>query len=292
MDLRMPGMDGLEATRRIMQETPTPIVIVTASLARNDHHLVFEALRAGALAVVAKPELGSRKTEAAEELRRTVKSMAQVRVIRRWAPDRLKRSLVRLPQPAARPQIVAIGASTGGPQALQEILTQIPAGFPLPILVVQHIASGFEAPLVDWLTSQCALPVQLAESGQALGRPGIYVAPHGHHLVICKRSIALMDDPPVNGHRPSATVLFQSVARAYGPRAIGVLLTGMGEDGASGMQDLKEAGGVTIAQDEASSVIFGMPAKAIGLGVVDHVLPASRIAASILALSGLDGGDS
>jgi two-component system chemotaxis response regulator CheB len=290
MDLRMPTMDGLEATRQIMQHTPTPIVMVTASLARQDQHVVFEALQAGVLVIVPKPLAGVENRASAQELVRTVKSMAQVRVIRRWAPERLRPPATPPPRPTVRAvsralEIVAIGASTGGPQVLQEILTHLPASFPLPVVVVQHIAPGFAAGLVDWLRPQCALPIELATSGVRLDRPGIFVAPTGQHLVVRGHALGLTSDPPVSGHRPSATVLLQSVARDYGGAAVGVLLTGMGDDGAVGLRDVKRAGGITIAQDEASSVVFGMPAVAIGLGVVDHVLAPSQMAPLLVDLA-------
>jgi two-component system, chemotaxis family, protein-glutamate methylesterase/glutaminase len=298
MDLRMPMMDGLQATRRIMQETPVPIVIVTASLARDVHEVMGAAFQAGALAIVAKPMPGARSAHDMQELRRTVRSMSEIKVLRRWAPERLHaRAVKRVPvssaakagsPPATRPQIVAIGASTGGPKALQEILTQLPAEFTLPVVIVQHIAGDFVTPMVDWLRPQCAVPVEVATAGQQLDGPGIYFAPQGQHLRVRGRALALTDEPPVRGHRPSATMLFESVARQYGAAAIGVLLTGMGDDGASGLRDMKTSGAQTIAQDEASSVVFGMPAVAIGMGIVDHILPPFEIAPMLVKLAMLE----
>ncbi len=153
------------------------------------------------------------------------------------------------------------------------------------MLVVQHIAPPFAASLVDWLTPLCALPLALARAGSVLNRPGIHIAPPGQHLVVHGRTLALTDDPPVRGHRPSATILFRSVAAAYGASAVGVLLSGMGDDGAAGLYDLKNAGGTTIAQDEATSVVFGMPAVAIALGAVDHVLPPVSMAPLLISLA-------
>jgi two-component system chemotaxis response regulator CheB len=224
----------------------------------------------------------------ADELVRTVKSMARVKVIRRWAPGRRPRRAgvpgppVAPPASGPAPAIIAIGASTGGPQALHEILTRLPATFPVPVLVVQHIAEGFAPGLVDWLRPLCPLPIQLAAPGAPLDRPAIYVAPTGRHLDVRARALTLAADAPVSGHRPSATVLFRAVAREYGAAAVGVLLSGMGDDGAVGLRDLKRAGGLTVAPDEASSVVFGMPAVAIGMGVVDHVLPPSAIPALLM----------
>ncbi len=309
IDLRMPGLDGIEATRRIMQETPTPVVMIAAGISPDDRQLVSAALAAGVLAILPKPTPGPRGVAAAAELVATVRRMADVRVIRRWSPERILTGQLRPPAafpagalggvapaplapPAAfagggsalRPKLVAIGSSTGGPQALQAILPLIPATFLSPIVIVQHIASGFAASLIDWLAPQCALPFQLVTTGMRLDRPGIYLAPTGQHLVVQGQTLALTDQAAVRGHRPSATVLFNSVAVSYGARAIGILLTGMGDDGAAGLAEMKRLGGITIAQDEASSVVFGMPAAAIALGVVDHIVAPSQIPALLARL--------
>jgi len=301
MDLRMPVMDGLEATRRIMQQTPTPIVMVTSQLPRDDRELAVRALEAGVLTIMPKPEQvspGHPNEQSIRDLVQAVKTMAKVKPIRRWAPERLgKAPAPAIPAapaastappaavPPARPRIVAIGASTGGPQAIQTILTALPASFPLPVLVVQHIAAGFESGLVDWLRPQCALPVELAATGRRLDHRQILIAPSGRHLVVHGGAVELSLDPPVGAHRPSATALFQSVAREYGPAAVGVLLTGMGDDGATGLRDMKRRGATTIAQDEASSVVWGMPAAAIAMGVVDRVLPPEQIGPALVGLA-------
>jgi two-component system chemotaxis response regulator CheB len=187
-------------------------------------------------------------------------------------------------------EIVVVGASTGGPPALHAILGSLPASFPLPILVVQHMVAGFIEGMIEWLRPLCALPIQLAATGTSLPARGIFVAPTGFHLVVRRRAMTLVEEPPVRGHRPSATLLFRSVAEEYGPRAVGVLLTGMGDDGASGLKDLKRAGAVTVAQDEASSVVFGMPGAAIGLGAADHVLSPPEIARLLTTLGTPSGG--
>lgn len=295
MDLRMPVMDGLEATRRIMRETPVPIVVVTASHSSHDQKLVFESIQAGALAILEKPRPGVDGAPTPAELVRTVKSMARVRVIRRWAPERLRPPVGEQRLGPARTfglsvEVIAIAASTGGPQALQAILSHLPASFPVPLLIVQHITAGFVSGLVEWLRLACALPVELAAEAGPFPRPGVYVAPTDRHLIVRGRALALTSDPPVSGHRPSATVLFRSVARAYGPAAAGVILTGMGDDGAAGMRDLKRARGITVAQDEATSIVFGMPAEAIGLGIVDHVVPLGGVAAFLIDLAGATPG--
>jgi two-component system chemotaxis response regulator CheB len=305
IDLRMPGLDGIATTRRIMAETPTPVVMVAAGISPEDRRLAGEALDAGVLAIVPKPTPGPRGATAAAELIATVKRMAEVRVIRRRVPGRgatgqLASPVPRPPlrstaplgdrppaiSPAQPPAIVAIGSSTGGPQALQTILTRLPATFRPPVVIVQHIAAGFAESVVDWLGPQCALPFRLATARMALDGPGIYLAPTGHHLAVQGQTLLLTDEPPVRGHRPSATILFRSVAASYGARAVGVLLTGMGDDGAAGLAEMKRLGATTVAQDEASSVVFGMPAAAIALGVVDHILPPSEIPALLIRLAG------
>lgn len=289
MDLRLPELDGIEATRRIMQEAPTPIVVVTAHASRDDTATVSRALEAGALALVEKPAPGPCYQAQRDDLLRTLKSMARVRVVRRWSPDRLRPSAPRV-EPTNRPRVVVIGASTGGPQALHTILPALPATFSLPILIVQHMAAGFTSRMVEWLRPACALPIQLASTGTPVQSRGIYVAPAGSHLAVRQRTMTLTDDAPIRGHRPSATLLFQSVADEYGAAAIGVLLTGMGDDGAAGMQELKNAGAVTIAQNEATSVIFGMPKAAIHLGAVDYVLPHDQIGPLLVELAGHTSG--
>jgi two-component system chemotaxis response regulator CheB len=177
---------------------------------------------------------------------------------------------------------VAIGASTGGPQTLRQVLERLPAEFALPIVAVQHTTAGSSNTLVDWLKGAISLPVCVAEDGQPLNAPGVYVASTGCHLEVRARRLALVRSAPVSLHCPSATVLFRSVAAAYGPRSIGVLLTGMGDDGAAGLLELKTAGAVTIAQDESSSIVFGMPAEAIRLGAAHHILSPHGIADLLL----------
>lgn len=284
LDEHMPGMDGLETARRIMHEAPTPIVMITANA---EPSLTEAASSVGVVAVQSKRALSGTDPPAAAELVRVIKSMAAVRLVRRRREPLAATSsaVASLPQWSTSngmPEVVAIGASTGGPQALREIITRLPAKFPVPVLVVQHTTAGYSHTLVDWLRLGAKLPVSIAEDGQALARPGVYVAPTERHLVVRGRYLALSDEPPVSLHRPSATVLFRSVAAAYGPCAIGVLLTGMGDDGAAGLLDLKRAGAFTIAQDEMSSVVFGMPAEAIRLGAADCVLPPAEMAGVVL----------
>ena len=280
LDDRMPVMGGLEAARQIMTETPTPIVMISAASGEDARRLCEEALAVGVLSVQGKRALSSCEPRAVTELVRLVKGMAEVRVVRRRRePIRDEAVVVETP---GTPEVVAIGASTGGPQTLREILRRLPRDFPLPIIVVQHTTAGSSHTLVDWMRGAAGLPVSVAEDGQTLEGPGVYFAPTGRHLVVRGRRLALQEAPPVSLHCPSATMLFRSVAAAYGKRSIGVLLTGMGDDGALGLLELRATGALTIAQDENSSIVFGMPAEAIRLGAAEHILPPDKIAQVLL----------
>lgn len=288
MDVHMPRMNGFEATRQIMERVPAPIVIVSASISREEVAMTFEALKAGALTVVDKPGGPDhpRHAESTRRLVETVKLMAEVKVVRRW-PRRERPALPSPPslKPDRKIRLIAIGASTGGPQVLAEILRELPRQVGAPILVVQHIAPGFTAGLVEWLGQGTRLAVKLAEPGES-ARPGTaYVAPEGSQMGVTKEGrIRLTKESAEDGFCPSATYLFQSVAEAYGRSAIGILLTGMGRDGAAGLKQLREAGGVTIAQDKESSVIFGMPAEAIRQGAAEYVLSPTQVSEMIRSL--------
>lgn len=290
MDIHMPVMDGFEATRRIMVKAPTPIVIVTASAGVRDVEVSLHAIRAGALTVLPKPPApGADGAEAAQqEFVRTVKAMAEVKVVRRYGPAGAFQAPPSLPPSAAgRPaaKVVAVAASTGGPAALQRLLSELPGDFPVPILVVQHIAEGFVPGLAEWLNTSSALAVGVARSGEPLEARTVYLAPDGQHLGLNgRRVIHLSREDPVGGIRPSGTVLFDSVARAFGPAAAAVILTGMGRDGVEGLRAVRRAGGTIIAQDEASSVVFGMPGEAVAEGLTDFVLPLGAIAAQLTKL--------
>jgi two-component system, chemotaxis family, protein-glutamate methylesterase/glutaminase len=280
MDIRMPTMDGFEATRQIMVEAPTPIVIVSGTVDGRDVETSLHALRAGALTVMPKPPGpdGVEFEDACRHLVRTIKAMAAVKVVRRWPERRPQRRVPPATALRARPRIVVMAASTGGPAALARILSDLPPDFDLPIVVVQHIASGFVEGFATWLNTLASLPVTVARDGDAL-RPGsVLVAPDDAHLTVADPStVAVSHAPPVGGFRPSGSVLFESAAHVFGSAAVAVILTGMGEDGVAGLHAVRRAGGRIIAQDEETSVVFGMPGAAVAGGLPDMLLPLDAI---------------
>lgn len=294
-DLHMPKMDGLELTRAVMTRNPLPILVLSVSVRAEQTHNIFQMLEAGALDILAKP-LGGRESDfgiIAHDLITKIRILSGVKVIgaRRAGVD----AVAKAPPPslsglaASPPRIIGIGASTGGPQALEMVLGQLPADFPLPLLCVQHIAQGFMQGLVDWLARSSRIRVRTAiEGAQALGGTA-YFPPNDRHLEIDETGAFRCSSAlPFSGHRPSVDIAFSSLARRYGSAAVGVLLTGMGQDGAQGMLDIARAGGLTIAQDEESSVVFGMPRRAIELGAACRVLPLDQIGP---ALRGLVAGN-
>jgi two-component system chemotaxis response regulator CheB len=288
MDVHMPNVDGYEATRQIMASTPTPIVMATASSSQSETRGGFTALEAGALILLSKPpalwEEGH--DESAAELLRTLKLMAEVKVVRRWNGRRENGTHPsnRFPRPH-EPKVVAIGASTGGPQAISAILAALPGALGVPVLLVQHISDGFIDGFVEWLGTRTPMEVVVAGQGESL-RPGtVHVAGGGRHMTVTRDGRLNLDHgPPMNGFRPSISRLFSSVASTCGREAVGVLLTGMGRDGADGLRQMRDAGGLTIAQDEASSVIFGMPGEAVRLKAACEVLPPAAIAEALWAV--------
>jgi two-component system chemotaxis response regulator CheB len=299
MDIHMPRLDGVEATRRIMETEPTPIVIVSGSTDPKEVATTFDAMEAGALAVLRRPAgIGHPEHEAtARELVQTVKLMSEVKVVRRWSKSRRAAMAngrqAPAPQPAemgfarkpAKARVVAIGASTGGPPVLQTILAALPKHFPAPIAIVQHMADGFVRGFVEWLAQSSGPRVHLATHGELMLPGHAYVAPDGFQMKVERGGkIALTRDEPENGLRPSVSCLFRSVAEVYGCDAIAGLLTGMGRDGAEELRLLKEKGAVTFAQDKDSSVVHGMPGEAIRLDAATLVLPPEKIAAVLASV--------
>jgi two-component system chemotaxis response regulator CheB len=287
MDVHMPQMNGLEATKEIMIVVPTPIVIVTGSSGALEVEGSMHALRAGALEVLAKP-LGPGAPafeESARKVIASVKAMAQVKVVRHWRSRPSGEEAPRVVPGREGCRLVAVAASTGGPAALHQLLKTLPGDFAAPILVVQHISAGFTSGLAYWLGGVCDLHVKLADQGESLQPHTVYLAPDNRHLGVTSQGTAhLSDGEPIGGFRPSATFLFESTARAYGRSAVTVILTGMGEDGVAGLRAVRQAGGRIIAQDEKSSVVFGMPGAAINAGFADQVLPLGDIAGRLVEL--------
>jgi two-component system, chemotaxis family, protein-glutamate methylesterase/glutaminase len=292
MDIHMPGMDGFEATQRIMETQATPIVIVSASSTALESVTAMRALGVGALAVEARP-YGFGHPEFARSMEKfveTVRLMAGVKVVKRWPRRGTDAGAARLvtPMPArSEIRIAAIGASTGGPAAIVTILAALPKDLPFPVVIVQHICDGFTAGLGEWLAQTSGLKVHVAADGELLLAGHVYVAPTGAHLgVTSAHRIVLDASPPENGVRPAVSYLFRSVASAFGKQAVAILLTGMGMDGAEALKLIRDRGGVTIAQDQASSVVHGMPGEAIRLGAAVHVLPPESIGAFLRHLGG------
>lgn len=304
MDIIMPEMDGLEATRAIMREVPTPIVLLTSTLMYSDVNLTFEAMRLGALAVVNKPPLGD--DVAWDTVLQTMRLMAKVAVVRRWDHEARKTAppeaaappptTTELPEkikgtrPRLNAQIIGIGSSTGGPAALATILGALPADFALPILIVQHITKGFGPGLAEWLNTQTALRVSLAGHGDKPQPGSVLMAPDDCHLQINARGIIeLCKDPPYRGLRPAINYLFKSMADVYGPRAVGVQLTGMGDDGAEGLEKLRRLGGWVIVQDEKTCVVDSMPHEVIARKVASEILSPQQIAQRLHTLGHITG---
>lgn len=293
LDLQMPRMDGLTFLKQIMRGDPLPVVICSASAAQGSEP-AMRALEEGAVDVILKPMLGVREflEESALLLADTLRAASQARVARRMRPtprhsaDAVLRVVPQpLPTLAAPPRITAVGASTGGTEALREVIEALPPDAP-GMVVVQHMPAGFTAAFARRLDLLSRVEVKEAQPGDHVIPGRVLIAPGDKHMIVRRSGmryyVQLADGPLVSRHRPSVDVLFRSVAQAAGASATGVILTGMGDDGAAGLAEMHETGAHTIAQDEATSVVFGMPKEAIELGAVDEVLPLGAIARKLL----------
>jgi two-component system chemotaxis response regulator CheB len=293
MDIRMPVMDGFQATQVIMSECPTPILVISSSVSGEDLKISFNAIQAGALDIVEKPRgsLQSDYQEIGAEIVKRVKLIADIRVFRHLSP-RLHRQVT---WPAEEPKggfsqkVVAIGASTGGPSALNRLLGMMPEKFPTSIFITQHISEGFGCGCVEWLAKKSSLKVKVAEEGEGIAPGVVYFSPDRALLEVISRRRIHLRGPSSTEERLNIDAMMKSVASVFGDRSIGVLLTGMGSDGVEGLKRIKEAGGSTIVQDEESSIVFGMPKAAIEAGVADRVLPLDEILQGIMDLLGHDG---
>ena len=289
MDIHMPRMNGFEAIKEIMIEQPTPIVVVSASTAVTEVEWAMEPLNSGTLTLKLKPP-GPDAPDfdyVARDLIETVKAMAEVKVLRHHRP---RKALPLASMPAPNPpessyEAIAIAASTGGPPALSQLLGELPASFPIPILLVQHIAGSFVDGFASWLDSTIELSARVAEDGEFTQPGTVYVAPRNRHLSLTPgMRVALSDEPATSGFRPSANHLFQKCAQVLGSRCIGIVLTGMGNDGVEGLAALHAKGGLTIVQNEETSIVFGMPGAAVAVGVADAILPIEKIAGHLTSL--------
>ncbi len=286
MDVEMPVLDGLEATRQILERKAIPIVVVSALADSPDK--VFAIMQAGALTVVPKPIGGTIRDLSAlgHQVTTTLKMLARTE-------DPTSATLGQIlppPHPVQNvPQqsdaIIAVGSSAGGPAALTRFLTDFPENFPVPILCVQHMPNGFIGGLAGWLDARSKLMVKVAEHAEHIKARHVYLAPDDQHMsVVTGGIIRLHRTPPVDGHRPSVTRLFESVAQTYGSDGVGVLLTGMGRDGATGLLQIKQAGGETLAEDQSTCAVYGMPRAAFEIGATRQMVPLDRMAEAVVRI--------
>ncbi|MES2105804.1 MAG: chemotaxis-specific protein-glutamate methyltransferase CheB [Pseudomonadota bacterium] len=297
LDMMLPVMSGLAATEYIMAHCPTPIVVVSSSTNRGELFKTYEALAAGAVEVMEKPHTDDITGDWEQRFISTVRLVSRVRVITHLRARLNSVATTQAPavqkadenpgMPAAAGlreppcELIAIGASTGGPKAIVQILQSLPADFPLPVLIVVHIGEPFGIAFADWLDGQSKSRVKIAVDGQALGR-GVFMAPPARHMLVRNKKIYLDNGPERHSCKPSVDVLFESLAAEHAGGVTAALLTGMGNDGARGLLAIRQAGGTTIAQDELSSVVYGMPREAMQLGAAQYILPLSDIGPTIV----------
>ncbi|MBD9388293.1 chemotaxis response regulator protein-glutamate methylesterase [Agrobacterium sp. AGB01] len=303
LDVEMPRMDGITFLRKLMSQHPIPVVMCS-SLTESGSETLLQALEAGAVDVILKPKIGAADhlAESAMRICEVVKSAAQARLGRRKITSARQSELsgptakltadAVLPPPSGKAMarttemVVCVGASTGGTEALREMLEKLPANAP-GIVIVQHMPEKFTAAFAKRLNSLCEMEIKEAADGDPVLRGHVLIAPGDKHMLLERQGaryhVSVRTGPLVSRHRPSVDVLFRSAARAAGANAMGVIMTGMGDDGARGMLEMHQAGAFTVSQDEASSVVFGMPKEAIAHGGVEKILPLDRIAAEILA---------
>lgn len=286
VDIRLPGMNGFELTRTIMRRQPTPIVVVSANVEDEDLGISMNALRAGALAVVEKPVGVTNKDydKIAERICRSLILMSDVKLVRQRSPVISRSVCASMQPPPIRPlsgqggyRVLGLVASTGGPNALVEILKHLTPSFPLPIAMVQHITASFLGGFSSWLSATTGFEARVVSDSEPLSPGVIYLAAADHHLEINGLRAKVNQMPPVSGQRPAGTVLLKSMAASHGRNGIGVLLTGMGDDGAEGLAAIRHAGGFTIAEHESTAVVYGMPKVAASLGAVCEQLPLPKI---------------
>lgn len=299
LDIEMPRMDGITFLKKIMQERPTPIIICS-TLTEAGAQTTIEALTAGAVAIITKPKIGLKQflSQASDDLVTTVKAAAQAnikRLVARSAPPpavqpkhtadvmlgpATDRALIRTTE-----RVVAIGTSTGGTQALERVLTALPAVAP-GIVIVQHMPEKFTAAFSERLNRLCQIDVKEAQDNDRVVQGRALIAPGGKHLLLRRSGaqylVEVRDGPSVNRHRPSVDVLFRSVAKVAGGNALGIIMTGMGDDGARGLKEMRDAGAHTIAQDEATCVVYGMPKEAVRLDAASRILPLDDLPSAIL----------
>ncbi|WP_031479521.1 chemotaxis-specific protein-glutamate methyltransferase CheB [Maridesulfovibrio frigidus] len=294
MDVNLPDYDGFTVTRRIMEQNPVPIVIISAVYTASDAEVGFRLLDTGALAFHNKPAINDEFfNESMAEIVMSVRAMSEVKLVRRKAtpggyvaPSHNSNKKPYGSCPVKGPvnaKIVCIGASTGGPQALKQVLMSLPHDLPVPVMIVQHISTGFLEGLANWLHTNTGHNIQIAKDDETLKACTVYFAPEDYHIQISsKLKVTLTNLPAVNGIRPTVEGMFESVARNIGGGAVGVLLTGMGSDGAAALLEIRRRCGYTIAQDKETSIIFGMPGEAVKIGAAIAVLPLGEIADAIV----------